>query len=315
VYFGLSDDAQALREGLRDVLATACTPATIRAAWDGSDSAAMWKELGSFGVPGVLVPEERGGLGLDELAFVAACEEAGYAGVPGPCVETLISLPELDLPLDGSARVAVKRNGPAAHAGVATHVLAMGTWSLIDPQRVDELETVDRSRRLGIATGPSVELPVAPAQQSLLGLRGTLGAAAFLLGLARRQVDLTIGYVKDRKQFGVAVGTFQAIKHPLADAVVGTEFAWPAVLRAAQSLVDHDPDKDVHVSMAKALASDAAYQVSRVCLQAHGAMAYTVEYDLHLFAKRTWALSKDWGTASQHRSLIAERLGIERTAP
>jgi alkylation response protein AidB-like acyl-CoA dehydrogenase len=128
-------------------------------------------------------------------------------------------------------------------------------------------------------------------------------------------LDLTVDYAKGRQQFGVAIGSFQAVKHPLADATVAMELAWPAVLRAAQSLVDRDPLADVHVSMAKALASDAAYQMSRVTLQAHGAMGYTVEYDLHLFAKRTWALAKDWGTASQHRARIAARLGIERTAP
>ncbi len=310
MYFGLSDDAVALREGLRDVLATACTPATIRAAWDGSDSAELWKELGSFGVPGVLVPEDRGGLGLDELSFVAACEEAGYAGVPGPFVETLAFLPVTTLSSDGSTRLTVTRTDGSTR-GAGTHVVdldgsvsPLAGW--VGAATVDPTRTAIARPRTGVAEAPGLVL----ARK-----RATLGTAAFLLGLARRQVDLTIAYVKDRKQFGVAIGTFQAIKHPLADAVVGTEFAWPAVLRAAQSLIDDDPDKDLHVSMAKALASDAAYRVSRVCLQAHGAMAYTVEYDLHLFAKRTWALSKDWGTASQHRSLIAERLGIERTAP
>ena len=86
------------------------------------------------------------------------------------------------------------------------------------------------------------------------------------------------------------------------------EFAWPAVLRAADSLATDDSQAALHVSMAKALASDAAYRVSRVCLQAHGAMGYTVEYDLHLFMKRTWALTKDWGTAEQHRARIAEEI-------
>lgn len=313
MYFGLPDDALALREGLREVLATACTPAVIRAAWDGSDSAALWKELGAFGLLGLLVSEDRGGLGLDELSFVAACEELGYAGVPGPVVETIISLAELDLPTDGSARVAIQRSGPVAHAGTATHVFAPRTWSLIQPDLAELLATVDRSRQLAFVTGASVELRTTPELQQRCELRGTLATAAFLLGLARRQVDLTVAYVKDRQQFGVAVGTFQAIKHPLADAVVGTEFAWPAVLRAAQSLASGDPQAALHVSMAKALASDAAYQVSRVCLQAHGAMGYTVEYDLHLFAKRTWALAKDWGTADQHRAIVANAL-LERTA-
>jgi alkylation response protein AidB-like acyl-CoA dehydrogenase len=314
VYFGLPDDALALRDGLRDLLATACTPATIRAAWDGDPCEQLWKDLGSFGVPGLLVPEDDGGLGLDDLAFVAALEECGYAGTPGPVVETLISLPLAPLPIDGSARVTVMAaGGGTPYARTSTHVLdPSGSLYELAGVEVTPVETVDASRALGTFEADALELTVSAEQIAIFERRGALGTAAFLLGLARRQLDLTVAYVKERRQFGVAIGSFQAIKHPLANAVVDTEFAWPAVLRAAQSIVDDEQDADLHVSMAKALASDAAYRMSRVCLQAHGAMGYTVEYDLHLYAKRTWALSKDWGTASDHRQLVAERLGIRR---
>jgi len=331
VYFGLPDEALALRDGLREVLTTACTPAVIRTAWDGSTCEGLWKELGSFGLLGLLVDEPRGGLGLDELALVAAMEEAGWHGVPGPLVETVSYLPENDLPCDGSARIAVQQSGvvQVPYAGVATHVYREDDLTLLSTFTTNEVESVDRSRRLAVVLGESTLDPSrlglgseeelkarggAPSRSAAAG-SATLGTAAFLLGLARRQVDLTVAYVKERRQFGVPIGSFQAIKHPLADAVVGTEFAWPAVLRAAHSLATGDPQAALHVSMAKALASDASYRVSRVCLQAHGAMGYTVEYDLHLFAKRTWALAKDWGTASQHRERVAAFLQIERTAP
>ncbi|MDP9183729.1 MAG: acyl-CoA/acyl-ACP dehydrogenase [Actinomycetota bacterium] len=306
MYFGLPDDALALREGLRDLLAATCTPATIRAAWDGGRCDDLWKELGSFGVLGVLVEEPRGGLGLDELSFVAALEEAGYAGVPGPLVETMSSLPELDLPLDGSARVTVQRvDGAVPYAGVSTHVYRHADLSLLSSFDVEPVESVDGSRQLAVVRGEGM-----PVAAPLSAQRAALGTAAFLCGLARRQTDITVGYLKERKQFGVAIGTFQGLKHPLAAAVVDAEFAWPAVLQAAQSLASGDPKAGIHVSMAKALASDAAYRLSKVCLQAHGAMAYTVEYDLHLFMKRTWALANDWGTAAQHRELIATELGL-----
>jgi alkylation response protein AidB-like acyl-CoA dehydrogenase len=307
VFFGLPDDATALREGLREMLAATCTPATIRAAWDGDPCDDLWKELGAFGALGVLVPEERGGLGLDELSFVAALEEAGYAGAPGPVVETLSALPELDLPLDGSARVAVQQPHSLAvpYADVATCVYRYADLTLLRSFTRTPVESVDRSRRLAAVQGDGEALE-APRLQA----RATLGTAAFLCGLARRQTDLTVAYLKDRRQFGVAIGTFQGLKHPLAAAVVDVELAWPAVLRAAHSLATADPAAGRHVSMAKVLASDAAYRLSRVCLQAHGAIGYTVEYDLHLFMKRTWALAKDWGTASQHRELIAKELGL-----
>ncbi|MCW2600220.1 MAG: acyl-CoA dehydrogenase [Frankiales bacterium] len=318
MYFGLPDDALTLRDGLREVLTTACTPAVIRAAWDGDSSVALWKTLGSFGLPGLLASESTGGLGLDELSFVAALEEAGWHGVPGPLVETLVSTPVLDLPLDGSARIAVKRHpGPVPWACTSTHVLdTSNDLRLLDVTQaaLTPVDTVDRARQLADVSGDGSAPSLSSEQLALLELRGTLGTAAFLLGLARRQVDLTVAYVKERKQFGVPIGTFQAVKHPLADAIVGTEFAWPAALRAAHSLATGDPQAALHVSMAKALASEASYRVSRVCLQAHGAMGYTVEYDLHLFAKRTWALAKDWGTAEQHRAIVAREIVRGRTA-
>ncbi|HUR15106.1 MAG TPA: acyl-CoA dehydrogenase family protein [Mycobacteriales bacterium] len=321
MYFGLPEDALALREGLRELLTAACTPATIRAAWDGDGCDDLWKQLGAFGVLGVLVDEARGGLGLDELSFVAALEEAGYAGVPGPLVETTAYLPEHDLPLDGSVRIAVQRVGAlrVPNAGVATHVHREDDGALLDDFTALPFESVDRSRAVGSIVAPSGEaysshLSITwddqPQAGSRAAARATLGTAAFLCGLARRQTDLTVAYLKERKQFGVVIGTYQGLKHPLASAVVDAEFAWPAVLRAAQSLATDDPAAAAHVSTAKALASDAAYRLSRVCLQAHGAMGYTVEYDLHLFMKRTWALAKDWGTSSQHRELIATELGL-----
>lgn len=318
--FSLPEDAVALRDGLRELLAGACTPATIRKAWDGDPCDDLWKELGSFGLLGLLVSEDRGGLGLDELSFVAAMDECGYAGVPGPVVETVAYLPAHDLPLDGTARIAVEQSGHrrVPYAEVATHVWREDDLTLLSSFEVQPVESVDASRRLGLVSGESTLDPsgvtLLPKQESgpvvlpQERLRAVLGTAALLCGLARRQTDLTVAYLKERKQFGVAIGTFQGLKHPLATAVVDTEFAWPAVMRAAYSLATHDPQAALHVSMAKAMASDAAYRLSRVSLQAHGAMGYTVEYDLHLFMKRTWALAKDWGTSDEHRAMIAREM-------
>lgn len=327
MYFGLTDEARELREGVRDVLARACTPATVRAAWEGGDTVALdelWSALGELGLLGLLVPESSGGLGLDPLVAVAALEEAGWAGLPGPLVETVMvtapllaaaGSPLLSEVLAGRARVAVQhRPGPVPYALDCAAVLQLDDGVRLlsrEDAKLDPVATVDGSRRAAhvVGTGAPLDVDTTPAV-----LAARLGTAAFLLGLARRQVDLTVAYVRDRKQFGVAIGTFQALKHPLADAVVGTEFAWPAVLRAAQSLSDGDPDAELHVAMAKLLASDAAYRVSRVCLQCHGAIGYTTEYDLHLFGKRTWALAADWGSAAELRSDLARRLDLtERT--
>ena len=136
------------------------------------------------------------------------------------------------------------------------------------------------------------------------GERATLAAAAQLVGLGQRMLDMTVDYVKERRQFGVPVGSFQAVKHQLADALKELAFARPAVWRAASTLEPRD------VSMAKAMASDAASFVARRALQCHGAIGYTVEYELHRFLKQTWVLARSFGDAAWHRDRIAKELHI-----
>jgi alkylation response protein AidB-like acyl-CoA dehydrogenase len=134
--------------------------------------------------------------------------------------------------------------------------------------------------------------------------RATVAAAAQLVGLGQRMLDLTVEYVKQRRQFGVPVGSFQAVKHQLADCLKELAFARPTVWRAACTL------EPVDVSMAKAMASDAASFVGRRALQCHGAIGYTVEYELAAFLKQTWVLARAYGDASWHRERIATELEI-----
>jgi hypothetical protein len=131
-----------------------------------------------------------------------------------------------------------------------------------------------------------------------------LAAAAQLLGLGHGMLVMTVGYVKQRQQFGVPIGSFQAVKHHLADALKELAFTRPAVWRAAETRRPRD------VSMAKAMASDAASFVARQALQCHGAIGYTVEYELHRFLKQTWVLARAYGDAAWHREQIAKEIGI-----
>ena len=144
----------------------------------------------------------------------------------------------------------------------------------------------------------------AEAAVSLLADRAAAGTAALLIGLADRMVAMASAYAKERHQFGKPIGTFQAVKHQLADARVALEFARPATYRAAWSLATAQPALSHDASMAKAMASDAADLAARVALQVHGAIGYTWECDLHFFLKRTWALSRAWGDAATHRRLV-----------
>jgi hypothetical protein len=138
--------------------------------------------------------------------------------------------------------------------------------------------------------------------------RGAVAVAAQLIGLARAMLATTVEYVKARHQFGKPVGSFQAVKHHLADAHIAIEMAAPAVYRAAYSLARGDAQASVHASMAKAMASDAAELVARQALQCHGAIGYAFENDLHLWMKRTWALSAAWGDAASHRAQVSRAL-------
>ena len=130
--------------------------------------------------------------------------------------------------------------------------------------------------------------------------RAALGCAAQLCGLSARMIDMTAAYVKERYQFGVPVGSYQAVKHHLANALLRLEYARPAVYYAAYTGATLD------VSFAKVYASRAADIAGRVSLQCHGAIGYSFEYDLHLFMKRAWALARQWGTEDFHRRRVAD---------
>ena len=118
-------------------------------------------------------------------------------------------------------------------------------------------------------------------------------------------IELSVDYAKVRKQFGAAIGSFQAVKHHLATAHMKIELARPAVYRAACSIDHADPAASLHVAMAKACASDGATLAARASLQCHGAIGYSFEHDLHLWMKRAWALAAALGDAAGHRARVA----------
>ena len=111
------------------------------------------------------------------------------------------------------------------------------------------------------------------------------------------------------------IGSFQAVKHHLADVALALEFSRPLVYRAAWSIAHGDDARSVHVAMAKARASDAALRAGRVALQVHGAIGYTTEYDLHLWMKRAWALAASWGDTAWHDARVGRAILDSDTLP
>jgi len=178
----------------------------------------------------------------------------------------------------------------------------------------EPVQAVDGSRQLARLRYPPAGGTTLAAGHSAAAAwqRGVLGTASVLVGLAERMLSMTVEYVGNRRQFGVPVGSFQAVKHRLADAYVAVEFARPAVLAAGWAQAVAAADAAEQTSVAKVLASDAASVVARTAIQCHGAIGYTTEYDLHLFAKRAWALAASWGSAGWHRRRLAAGMGLQK---
>jgi alkylation response protein AidB-like acyl-CoA dehydrogenase len=325
--FGLSETADALRGAVAELLDAEVTPDLVRAGWPEGDLALVgdaWRKLAAVGVTGTLVPEDRGGLGLDENSLVPMLAEIGRSGLPVPAAETVaVAAPLLagsHLPgvLDGDTLVTAQLGDsdlvPFGQQA-ALVVLRDGGALRLFPRDALVLEpcvTTDGSRGTArLVSRPEARYGTAltddPAEVDRAWQRGVLGTSALLIGLADRMLALTVGYVGQRKQFGRPVGSFQAIKHALANALVAVEFARPMLLAAAWS--QSQRSDDASTSMAKVLASDAARLVARTAIQCHGAIAYTTEYDLHLYAKQAWALIPAWGGPAWHRARVAEFLG------
>lgn len=317
--FGLTADQEELRDAVRELLAQRCTPATVRAAWPGGDGSrvdSLWRSLVELGLPAAGVPVDRGGLGLDEVGMVALLTEVGYAAVPLPVAETAaVAGPLLGQGTVPVALVTATELVPYAQRAQQFLVLTDDQVRLVprDAVTVDAVSTVDGSLaagRVSIPDGAGEPVTRDSRVVARTAQRARLADAAQLIGLARRMLDLSVAYVGSRRQFGVPVGSFQAVKHQLADALLRLEFAAPMVLAAAWSLASEPSRAEARVSMAAVLATEAAQDMARSAIQCHGAMGYTVEYDLHLYAKRVWALAARTDLDA-HLDTLAEMLDLK----
>lgn len=342
--FSFTEDQRLLQSTVRDFLVGEVTPARIRELWEtkSARSPALWRSLAEIGVPGLLVPESAGGMGMDEIDLVLLLEEAGRAALAEPVIATAaVGVPllrELGAPLAdewlpkiaaGEAIVAVgHETSPLvsdAHvanlivlpygAGADVEIHALGP----DLVALTHQPANDPSHRLyTVEWKPSDATRVAQGARARQILdvafdRGALACAAELLGVADKLVEIAVGYASQRKQFGKPIGSFQAVKHMLASAKVKIEYARPLVYRAAHSVARKDPHRSVHVSMAKNAAGEAATFSAKQAIQAHGAIGYTWEQDLHIWMRRAWSLDLAWGATSLHRARVAEAV-LDRDA-
>jgi alkylation response protein AidB-like acyl-CoA dehydrogenase len=330
--FRFTEDQVTFRAAVRDFLEGECTPTAIRAVIDSPDGGALKfrSALAELGLAGLPIAEEFGGLGMNELDAVLNAEECGRAAVPGAAFDSFAvaapllaaASPELAaewLPkvAAGEATIAFGHeiNAFVLDAEIADLLLMPKDGALYAVPKsavtVTEAPSVDPSRRPArVAWSPSAGTKILEGRrfEELTGLaldRAALYAAADMLGATQRMLDMSVEYTKNREQFGRPIGSFQAVKHLLADVQVKLTFARPVVYYAAYALVHGLPDRSVRISHAKVAAGDAATLGARRTLQVHGAMGYTWEYDLQIWMKRAWAEAACWGTSAWHRARIA----------
>ncbi|NUW40604.1 acyl-CoA/acyl-ACP dehydrogenase [Nonomuraea rhodomycinica] len=325
--FAFTPDQLALAETVRDVLTEHCPASALR-----SERLPAWDRLAAVGFFGLLVPPEADGLGLCLVDALPALEETGRACLPGPVVETAVVAPYL-LPgvpklASGAVRVSVVPPGgagaPDADLADLIVVAAPSTrgrdgGAVVvgrEAARLRPLPGPDPCRRLSEVTyteSTPLDRPLAPALRA-----ATVATAAQLIGVARRLLEVSVAYARSRRQFGAPIGSFQAVKHRLADVAVAVAFAAPLVHRAALAVEAAVPDAGLEVravpdvgrdvSAAKAAAGEAADLAARAALQTHGAIGYTEELDLRFWLARAWSLSAAYGGAAEHRARIREAL-------
>ncbi len=315
--FELDEQQRDFAASIDGALGAAAVPAAIR-AWSAGDHGPgrkVWATLADLGVTALMVAEEFDGIGAHPVDLVVAAERVGYWGVPGPVTESLAVAPIL---LAGDERSGALASGeliatvampplvPRAVDSDATGLVLLASDGQVrDAEPGRSHDSVDPARRLFdvSASGTVQNADTARAFEF-----GALATAAQLVGAGQAMLDGSVEYAKQRSQFGRVIGSYQAIKHKLADVHIAIELARPLVYGAALSLADGSPNTARDVSAAKAAASEAALLSARSSLQSHGAIGFTQEHDLSLLLLRVQALRSAWGDPTWHRHRVLEAL-------
>lgn len=285
--FELDADQRDFATALDSLLSGADTAGVARAWADGDHDPGLklWARLADLGVTQLATD-------ATPVEVCVAFEALGRHAVPGPWVESAAYLPvALGHEVTGIATVALPPHVPyALDADVADQVYVGSTPAGAVGAAVG---SVDRTRHLFRVTGEG------DVHEEAFDL-AVLATSAQLLGAGERILADTVAYAAQRTQFGRQIGSYQAIKHALADVRIALDFARPLVLGAALG--------EVPASAAKVACADATYLSSRTGLQVHGAVGYTQELDLSLWLTKVRALVTAWGTPAFHRARVLEGL-------
>jgi alkylation response protein AidB-like acyl-CoA dehydrogenase len=309
----LTSDERDLQEGVRKLCEGRFPMEMVRGLEaSGGVDRGRWRELAEAGVFTLRLPESAGGVGLGLREGVLVFEELGRALVPGPLVASSLAAGVVDGEVVGS----VDRNGLVVESLGSLDALVVrddsGLWA-VDPSAVegegvarplDPLTPVTR-----VASLPQGDQVGGPEEAARWRVEGAALTAALQLGSAEATLDAAVAYAKERTQFDRPIGTFQAIKHLLADMLVRVEVARAAVWAAGATVDQPDVgDPARAASAAKVLADEAALANGKAAIQVHGGMGFTWEVDAHLHLKRAWVLATQFGSTEHHSEALAAGL-------
>lgn len=337
MHFDFTDDQREIKRTARELLASRSSFERVRAVaeGDGAYDGGLWDELVALGWTGIAIPEQHGGQGLGMLELTLVLEELGYAVTPSRLLANALAgqliassgsdeqrgrlLPAIAAGT-ATATVAFARDGVAELVPDADSarwiVLVEGTGSGSPSARLFDARdgavtiapraTVDPTRRYArvtVADGAEGE-PLGGDLAAGLD-RAEIALAAELTGLAQRALELTVAYVKERRQFGTPVGAFQAVSHRAAQMLLETEGARSAAYFAAWA-ADAEPQSLARAaSIAKAAAADAGRHVTAAAIQLHGGIGFTWEADVHWLYKRAQLDAALLAPAGWHRRRVA----------
>ena len=315
--FELDEQQRDFAASIDAALGAADVPSAVRAAGDGdiAPMAAVWSTLTDLGVPALMVAEEYDGIGAHPVDLAVACERLGYWCVPGPVAESIAVAPILLAKDERSAALAagelivtaaIAPDQPRAVNADFAGLTLVGADGRVGEAAVGERHaSVDPSRALFDVTPAGNDWS---ADTERAAAFGALATSACLIGAAQAMLDTSVAYAKQRSQFGRVIGSYQAIKHKLADIHIAVELARPLVYGAALALAEDATTTRRDVSAAKTAAADAGLLAARNSLQTHGAIGFTQEHDLSLLLLRTQALRAAWGDPTLHRRRVLEEL-------
>jgi alkylation response protein AidB-like acyl-CoA dehydrogenase len=328
--FDFTEDQHEIKRTARDLLGSRSTFAKVREAAEGKAyDESLWQELVGLGWPGIAIAEEHGGQGLGAVELAILSEELGYALAASPFLSTVTAAEAIGaggspaqqaawLPGLASGEITGALGsvdglvGDADAAAVIVLIGDDGVARLLPRAEADvtPVDSIDPTRRAARVGGEGE-----PLGDGAAGIdRATIVVAAELVGVSQRALEMTLAYVKDRKQFDTPVGAYQAVSHKCAQMLKDTEGARSAAYFAAWA-ADAEPERLPEASsLAKAAASDGGRDVTAAAIQAHGGIGFTWEADVHWLYKRAQVDAALLGGSGTHRARLA-RLLAARLAP